>query len=159
MYAGDKVGTLAYQAKALSQKYHVVVTNPPYMGNGGMGGKLSEFVKNNYPDTKSDLSTVFMEKNLALCSDYGFVSMINIPVWMFLSSYEKLRTSIVNSNTYINMLHFGRGVFGSDFGTTSFVINKSRIVNYRATYHKLFEKQGAVDIFVLFRYINPCTYI
>lgn len=115
------------------------------MGNGGMGGKLSEFVKNNYPDTKSDLSTVFMEKNLALCSDYGFVSMINIPVWMFLSSYEKLRTSIVNSNTYINMLHFGRGVFGSDFGTTSFVINKSRIVNYRATYHKLFEKQGAVD--------------
>lgn len=145
MYAGDKVGTLAYQAKALSQKYHVVVTNPPYMGNGGMGGKLSEFVKNNYPDTKSDLSTVFMEKNLALCSDYGFVSMINIPVWMFLSSYEKLRTSIVNSNTYINMLHFGRGVFGSDFGTTSFVINKSRIVNYRATYHKLFEKQGAVD--------------
>lgn len=145
MYAVDRINSLAYQAKALSQKYDVVVTNPPYMGNGGMDSVLSEFVKAQYPDTKSDLSTVFMEKCLAMCKPEGYVSMINIPVWMFLSSYEKLRYKILNNNTYINMLHFGRGVFGSDFGTTAFVLNKRRIQDYKASYYKLFEKQGAVD--------------
>ena len=129
----------------LAQKYDVVVTNPPYMGSSGMGASLAEFVKREYPDTKSDLSTVFMEKTLNLCQASGFMAMINIPVWMFLSSYERLREYIVKNHTVINMAHFGRGVFGSDFGTTSFVINKRRINLYTGCYRRLFEKQGAVD--------------
>ena len=71
--------------------------------------------------------------------------MINIPVWMFISSYEKLRKSILENNTYSSMLHLGRGIFGSDFGTTSFVIFKQHIDNYKGNYRRLFEKQGAVD--------------
>lgn len=136
---------LAAQAAIMAQKYDAVVTNPPYMGGSGMGAKLSEYVKAAYPDTKSDMSTVFMEKALKLCNDSGMVSMINIPVWMFLSSYEKLRINTISQNTYVNMAHFGRGVFGSDFGTTSFVIGKHRISNYKGSYRRLFEKQGAVD--------------
>lgn len=131
--------------EVLAQKYEVVVTNPPYMGSSGMGAKLSAYVKQNYPDTKSDMSTVMMEKTLAMCSENGFMAMINIPVWMFLSSYEKLRNNILRQNSYVNMLHFGRGVFGSDFGTTSFVIGKKHVNNYLASYRRLFEKQGAVD--------------
>lgn len=131
--------------EVLAQKYEVVVTNPPYMGSGGMGAKLSAYVKQNYPDTKSDMSTVMMEKMLAMCSKNGFMAMINIPVWMFLSSYEKLRNNILKQNSYLNMLHFGRGVFGSDFGTTAFVIAKKHTDNYIASYRRLFEKQGAVD--------------
>ena len=105
-------------AEVMAQKYDVVVTNPPYMGNGGMGQKLSNYVKVAYPNSKSDLSTVFMEHTLKMCKRNGYMSMINIPVWMFLSSYEKLREDLLRNTTLRNMLHLGRGVFGSDFGTT-----------------------------------------
>jgi len=73
------------------------------------------------------------------------MSMINIPVWMFLSSYEKLRNEIINKHTTVNMAHCGRGIFGSDFGTTTFVIQNGTIPNYFGTYKKLYMKQGAVD--------------
>lgn len=141
----QRLQELVAVGEVLAQKYEVVVTNPPYMGSGGMGVKLSAYVKQNYPDTKSDMSTVMMEKTLAMCSENGFMAMINIPVWMFLSSYEKLRNNILSQNSYVNMLHFGRGVFGSDFGTTAFVIGKKHINNHLASYRRLFEKQGAVD--------------
>ncbi|MCR1841652.1 BREX-1 system adenine-specific DNA-methyltransferase PglX [Murimonas intestini] len=132
-------------AKNLGQKYDAVVTNPPYMGNGGMSAKLSDFVKKNYPDSKGDMSTVCMEKTLTMCNLNGHMAMINIPVWMFLSSYEELRRSLLSQNTFVNMLHLGRGVFGSDFGTTSFVIKNGNYAKYTGTYRRLFRKQGAVD--------------
>ena len=136
---------LVQVAEVLARKYHAVITNPPYMGANGMGVKLSDFVKEVYPDTKYDMSTVCMEKALNMCLPAGYVSMINIPVWMFLSSYERLRNTLLHNNTISNMVHFGRGVFGSDFGTTAFTICKTRIPDYCAPYRRLFDKQGAVD--------------
>ena len=133
------------QADLLSRQYDVVVTNPPYMGGGGMNPKLSEFVKKLYPNTKSDMSTVCMERTLDMCNSYGYMSMINIPVWMFISSYKKLRESLITDNTIINLVHPGRGIFGSDFGTTTFVILKQHIKNYSGHYRRLFEKQGEVE--------------
>ena len=141
---GDKLNTWNFRS-LLARQYDVVVTNPPYMGSSNMNDKLSKFVKEHYPDTKSDLSTAFMEKTISLCNPTGYMSMINIPAWMFLSSYEKLREHLIVQNTFINMVHFGRGVFGSDFGTTSFVILRDHIRGYAGAYRRLFEKQGAVD--------------
>lgn len=141
---GDKLNTWNFRS-LLARQYDVVVTNPPYMGSSNMNDKLSKFVKENYPNTKSDLSTAFMERTISLCNPTGYMSMINIPVWMFLSSYEGLREHLIAQNTFINMIHFGRGVFGSDFGTTSFVVLKAHIRSYASTYRRLFEKQGAVD--------------
>lgn len=132
-------------AQILMQKYDVVCTNPPYMGGSGMNATLSDYVKKNFPDSKSDLSTCFMEQCGRLATKNGYYAMINIPVWMFLSSYEKLRKKIEIGNTYVNMVHFGRGIFGADFGTTSFVISKKHINEYIGVYRRLFEKQGAVD--------------
>ena len=136
---------LVQVAEALTQKYDVVVTNPPYMGSSGMGAKLSAYVKKHYPNSKLDMSTVCMEKTLTMCNLNGYMAMINIPVWMFLSSYEELRKNLLLQNTFINMLHLGRGVFGSDFGTTSFVIKKGICSKYIGTFRRLFRKQGAVD--------------
>ena len=133
------------QAEILAGKYDVVVTNPPYLGSGGMNQNLSTFVKAQYPNTKSDMSAVCMEKALSLCNPGRYVAMINIPVWMFLSSYEKLREKIIDHHTLCNMIHFGRGVFGSDFGTTAFVLSKTHVSSYHGVYRRLFEKQGAVD--------------
>lgn len=141
--AKDVVKALAWQAHLLSQSYQVVATNPPYMGASGMSPKLSDFVKINYPDAKSDMSTVCMERTIGMCSDY--MAMINIPVWMFLSSYEKLRKTFIANNTFINMVHPGRGIFGSDFGTTTFVIGRERILGYQGIYRRLFEKQVEVE--------------
>jgi len=135
---------LVQVAEALAQKYDVVVTNPPYMGNSGMSEKLSIYVKKNYPNTKADMSTICMEKTIKMCKTIGYMSMINIPVWMFLSSFEKLRNILLSKNTIINMVHPGRGIFGSDFGTTAFVIGKSCINNYTGHYRRLFDKQGEV---------------
>lgn len=143
--AKDAVAQLIEQAIMLSQKYDAVVTNPPYMGASGMGAKLSEFVKEKYPDTKSDMSTVCMERTIGMCKNAGYMAMINIPVWMTLPRYEELRKNILNNNTLITVVHPGRGIFGSDFGTVTFVINKSSVLNYRGIYCKLFENQGEVE--------------
>lgn len=143
--AASRIQKLINIGQALSQQYHTVVTNPPYMGSSGMDAKLTKYVKDNYADTKSDLSTVFMERNIQFCITNGFISMINIPVWMFLTSYNSLRLGIINKYSIANMAHFGRGVFGSDFGTTAFVIRKCKIENYCGLYLRLFEKQGGVD--------------
>ena len=140
----DLLMPLIKQARLLVQKYDVVITNPPYMGSSAMSKKLSSYVKENYQNSKSDMSTVFMEKTLDLCSNQGLMAMINIPVWMFITSYEKLRNQLLKNNTILNMVHPGRGIFGSDFGTTSFVISKTKILDYLATYRRLFDKQGEV---------------
>ncbi len=132
-------------AEVMASKYHVVVTNPPYMGAQGMSDKLAEFAKSCYPETKSDLSTICMEKCLAMCESKGLMAMINIPVWMFLSTYEPMRKTILQKHTYVNMVHPGRGIFGSDFGTVTFVIAKNYVEKYTGLYHRLFTKQGEVD--------------
>ena len=141
----DVMYPLIDQARMLVQKYDVVVTNPPYMGSSGMDAHLSDFVKQNYPDTKSDMSTVCMERTINMCNEHGYMAMINIPVWMFLSSYEKLREKMLRENTIVSMVHPGRGIFGSDFGTTSFVIAKTHLQGYKGHYRRLFDKQGEVE--------------
>ena len=136
---------LVEQARMLVQKYDVVVTNPPYMGASGMEAHLSDFVKKNYPDTKSDMSTVCMERTIGMCKQSGYMAMINIPVWMFLSSYETLRERMLRENTIVSMVHPGRGIFGSDFGTTTFVVAKAHLQGYKGHYRRLFDKQGEVE--------------
>ena len=140
-----KLQVLINIGEVLAQKYDVVVTNPPYMGSSGMGNKLSAYVKTWYPDTKGDMSTVCMERCLDMCNSTGLLAMINIPTWMFLSSYEVLRNKILLNNTYVNMVHPGRGIFGSDFGTTTFVLAKKYVRGYIASFRRLFNKPGEVE--------------
>lgn len=143
--ASEKIQSLISMGEALSQKYHIVVTNPPYMGSSGMSGILANYVKKKFPDAKSDMSTVFMQIAEKMCCSNGFYALINIPVWMTLKSFAKMREGILNNRTFIQLVHFGRGVFGSDFGTTAFVISKKHIEGYYGRYKKLYKKQGAVS--------------
>ena len=136
---------LAEQTVIMQRKYHVVVTNPPYMGINNASDKLNSYAKTHYPVSKADLSTIFMEKTIQMCNETGLMSMINIPVWMSKSSFEQFRYMLLNRHTFINMLHNGRGIFGSDFGTTSFVIMKAHLEKYAAVFHQLFDEMGAVD--------------
>ena len=141
----EMLPSLIKQGKIMSMKYDVCVTNPPYMGRKGMDLKLVDYLKKNYKISGNDMSMVFMEKCLNYTNKTGFTSMINIPVWMFLSSYENLRIKIIDENSIINMLDLGRGIFGSDFGTTAFILKKSRVKKLNASYRRLFKIQGEVN--------------
>lgn len=124
-------------AEAMAQKYHVVVTNPPYMGSSGMGGKLSEFIKKNYPDSKSDLFAVFMECWNRHIVPTGFNCMVTMQSWMFLSSFEKMRENILENYTINNLMHMENMVLGIAFGTAVTNIRNRRLENYRGTYHQI----------------------
>ena len=141
-------------ATALVQKYEVVVTNPPYMGSSGLGAKLSDFVKKNYPDSKSDLFAVFIEACGKMTRKNGFQAMITQHAWMFLSSFEKLRTKLLQKDT-VNMAHLGARAFdeigGEVVQTTSFVLRNSHTADYKGTYCRLIDptsEQGKEDLFL-----------
>ena len=101
-------------AEIMTRKYDVVVTNPPYMGSSGMGAKLSEYVKKEYPDSKSDMFAVFIEKCGEMLKTSGLQAMITQHAWMFLSSYEKLRKKLLRLDI-VNMAHLGARAFEEMF--------------------------------------------
>ncbi|MCX6250334.1 MAG: BREX-1 system adenine-specific DNA-methyltransferase PglX [Bacteroidetes bacterium] len=136
---------MVQQAEYLSRQYHCVVTNPPYMGNGGMNESLGEYVKLFYPKSKSDLMTCFMERSLNFVIKNGYLGMINLPSWMFLPSFEKLRDNIISTHFFESLIHLGRGIFGSDFGSVTFVIRKAHESTSLGVYRRLFKEHVQVD--------------
>ena len=143
----DQMFMLIEIGEVMAHKYDVVVTNPPYMGSNGMSGKLSDFVKKNFPDSKTDMFAVFIDKCEEITRINGYYSMITQPSFLFLNSFEKLRKKIITKNVIKNLLHMGRGIFGIDFGSTAFVVNKNKLPKYVGSYFKLHERT--------FQYIDP----
>ena len=133
---------LVEQARMLVQKYDVVVTNPPYMGGSGMNARLSDYVKKYYPDSKSDLFAVFIERCAQMDKCGGYQAMITQHAWMFLSSFEKLRAKLQLIDT-VNMAHLGARGFdeigGEVVQTTSFVMRSSHTKGYKGTYCRLID--------------------
>ena len=139
---------------ALTDQYAAVVANPPYMGGGNMNEVLSDYVKKNYVDSKSDLFSVFMtvaENMLATKGKYG---MINMQSWMFLSSFEKLRTHILSKLHIDSMLHLGPRTFdelsGEVVQNTAFVISKHEPLEEGGTYYRLIEGNNCREKEALF---------
>jgi len=116
--------------KYLEPRYHVVVTNPPYMGTGNANLALKAYVLKNYPDSKSDLFAVFMERCLTALLKKGYMGMINQQSWMFLSSFEALRKKLLEEDTIVVMAHLGAHAFetigGEVVQTTTFVLKKAK---------------------------------
>ena len=138
----------------LAQKYHVVVTNPPYMAVSNGNGRLQDYVKKNFPDSKADLFAVFIERCGQLTGKNGYQAMITQHAWMFLSSFEKLRTKLQTVDT-VNMAHLGPRAFeeigGEVVQTSSFVMRKSHVEGYKGVYCRLIEpttQQGKEDMFL-----------
>ena len=134
----DRAERVLKQAEYLTSRYHVVVANPPYMGSGNMGPTLSEFARQEYPRSKSDLMTMFMERGQSLTLLGGEWAMINLPTWTFLASSAKLRDEFLRSNRIRSMILTGRGVFGSDFGAVAFAVTRMKPNrDTRGVYRKL----------------------
>ncbi|MFS6826120.1 BREX-1 system adenine-specific DNA-methyltransferase PglX [Cyanobium sp. ATX-6F1] len=141
-----KVLRLLDQAEALTQRCHVVVANPPYMGQGVMNPELKAFVSERYPDSKSDLFAAFIESNNARLIPNGTNAMITMQSWMFLSSYQNLRKKLLSQTRILSMVHLGPRGFDSIGGavvqTTAFIFEKRPANNYRGYFFRLVEGQN-----------------
>ena len=149
-----EIPKLIEQAIILTQGYDMVVTNPPYMAVSNAGAKVNDYVKKNFPDSKADLFAVFIERCGQMAKKNGYQAMITQHAWMFLSSFEKLRTKLLTVDI-VNMAHLGARAFeeigGEVVQTTSFVIRKSHITDYKGEYCRLIEptsQQGKEDMFL-----------
>ncbi|MQT90770.1 BREX-1 system adenine-specific DNA-methyltransferase PglX [Pseudomonas helleri] len=144
-----KVLTVLRMADALSPRYAVVVANPPYMGGKGMNPRLSTWAKENFPSSKSDLFAMFIERNLDLTVKGGAVAMITMQSWMFLSSFESLRSRILNQHTILSMAHLGARAFDSIGGevvsTTAFVLENAHKPDYRGAYMRLVDGNSEAE--------------
>jgi hypothetical protein len=125
---GPEAQSLVAIASSLSEKKHVVCTNPPYMGKAAMSSRLSDYVKICYPSASCDLFAAFMERCLDMAEDGGYVAMITQHSWMFLQSYEKLREKMLKLEM-TGLAHLGAQAFeditGEVVQTAAFSIRKT----------------------------------
>lgn len=139
----ERIKWIINVGETMARKYSVVVTNPPYMGNGSMNAKLTSFTKKNYPDSKIDLFAIFIEKCISLAERDKYIAMITQHSWMFLSKFDGLRTKVQNT-IIVNMAHLGARAFedigGEVVQTTSFVLNKHSLKEYKGTYCRLVDE-------------------
>ena len=150
----DALWNLVELGAVMAQKYDVVVTNPPYMAVSNAGARVNDYVKKNFPDSKADMFAVFIERCGQMAKKNGYQAMITQHAWMFLSSFEKLRTKLLTVDI-VNMAHLGARAFeeigGEVVQTTSFVIRKSHIADYKGEYCRLIKptsQQGKEDMFL-----------
>ena len=134
------------QAEYLSPRYSVAVANPPYMGSRNMESRLAEYAQTKYPKSKSDLCSMFIERCLELVIREGFVGMVSMHAWMFISSFEKLRERLLAEAGLRSMAHLGTGAFGSIGGevvaTTAFIMSSGANQNRRGAYIRLVAERG-----------------
>lgn len=140
----EKINPILDEAICLAGMYDVVVTNPPYMAPTPV---QKPYVNRNYPNSKSDLFAVFIERCHEMNVLNGYQSMIVMPSLLFLSSFSKLREMLLDNVTINSLLHMGRGIFGIDFGSTAFTLANNKVKDYKGQYYRLHERT--------FQYIDP----
>ena len=143
---GERQQILKTQAEYLSQKYHCVVTNPPYLGKG-FCDVLKQYINKHYPNSKTDTMATFMERCLDFAQTNGKVAMINMQSWMFLSSYENLRTNLLENYNLDSLLHLGPHAFdeigGEVVQCASFALAKHKPTSNGGTYFRLVEGKNS----------------
>lgn len=143
----ERVLPLIKQSMILSNKYDVAVTNPPYLSLSVMNKKLKDYVNKYYNDYKYDLFSTFSVVNYNLLKDSGYYSMITPPSILFLDTFEKTRANMIENSSLKSLIHMGRGIFGIDFGSCSFVVKKEEAnSDNESTFLKLHNRT--------FQYIN-----
>ena len=132
---------LVRQAMILAQRYDAVVANPPYMGSKGMNADLKTFAGKHFPNSKSDLFAMFMERAFGLLTANGYNAQVNMQSWMFLSSYEKLRESLLDTKTIQTLMQIGYNSFpelnSKIVQCVAFSMQNAHIDGHKGTYINL----------------------
>lgn len=126
-------------------RYTTLIANPPYLGRQKFGNALKQFIGKFYSVAKDDLYSGFMVRARYLTVDRGSWGMIVLPGWMSLSSFEKFRIDLLDHQCLETMVHFGRGLFGSDFGSVGFTFcNRAAPDDHVSVFRRLFERHVEV---------------
>lgn len=140
----EKVKLALQQAAYLSQRYHVVIANPPYMGGKGMNGRLGAWLKEQYEEVKSDLFSAFIVRNLELALPKGQLGFMTPFVWMFISSYEKLRALLIRSKTITSLVQLEYSGFdGATVPICTFTLENAHKPNFKGGYVRLSDFRGS----------------
>lgn len=126
----------------LGSKYTCIVDNPPYMGSGKMNPKISEFVKVNFPNSKADLFSCFIDRALMGVVKKGFVGMVTMESWMFLSSFEEFRKNLIDRSKIHSLSHFGWHIMRIAFGTVSFILENAEPGSYFTGVYSYMENEN-----------------
>jgi hypothetical protein len=114
-----------------------------------MNGKLGDFAKTEYPDSKYDLFAMFMERTLRMNVKHGLMAMINMQSWMFLSTFEKLRSKLLSNGTLLSMAHLGERGFdtigGAVVSTTAFVFENAHHAARKGDYVRLVDGRNEAE--------------
>jgi SAM-dependent methyltransferase len=143
--AAKDVLPLVWQALVLGIQFDALIANPPYMGIKYFTPQLKAFIEENHKNAKGDLYAAFMVRCALLARKSGFIGNINIPNWMFLTTFKGHREWLLGCSTIETFSENGRGIFGSDFGSCAFTFRPESIADYKGRYKRLFEKQGGVS--------------
>lgn len=139
----QKVICVLTTADYLSQKYHIVITNPPYMGVKGMNGRLASWIKDNYTDVKTDLFSAFIIRCIKLSLPKATLGFMTPFVWMFIASFEKLRKTLLTKETITSLVQLEYSGFdGATVPICTFTLQNNHINNYKGAYIKLSNFKG-----------------
>ncbi len=140
----QNIRALVDQAALLVRKYDCVVTNPPYMGGKGMNGIVKTFLKDNFSDVKSDLFSAFIVRNTHLTKPNGQLGFMSPFVWMFISSYEKLRSFLIDHKTITSLIQLEYSGFdGATVPICTFTVENALSPNFKGGYIRLSDFRGA----------------
>ena len=137
---------LVEQARMLVQKYDVVVTNPPYMGASNMNPRLNDFIKNRYPDYKSDFFSAFIVRGSEMTKPEGYCGYFTPYVWMFIQSYEKLREYLYTYATIETLIQFEYSAFEEATVPVCTFAFKNSHIRKKGCYLRLVDFRGGMEI-------------
>ena len=141
--AAVKLLPIVHQAVVLAGKYDAVIANPPYMGGSYHNPILKKFINNKYPKVKADLFAAFIERCFNLSNTSGRLSIVSPYLWMFISSYEKLRQDILSSHTLDSLIQLEYNAFEpACIPVCTFTVNSSYIKDYSSSFIKLTSFKG-----------------
>lgn len=130
----EKLLKVLEMSEYLSPRYQVVVANPPYMGGKNLNGDVKAYAEVQYSETKSDLFAMFIERGFELVKPDGYNAMVTMQSWMFLSSFEKMRQTLLDTHTIICMVHMANMVMGIAFGTAATICKKRYLPDFKGHY-------------------------
>jgi len=128
------------QADYLNHKYHVVVANPPYMGGGGMNSRLKTWATSCFPDSKSDLFSMFIDRNLQFGCAKAYIAMVTMQNWMFISSFEKIRKKVLRETSIRTLIQIGFNSFpelNSKYALAAAFVLQNGVVHGKGDYINL----------------------
>jgi type II restriction/modification system DNA methylase subunit YeeA len=135
---------LVRQAELLAEQYDAVVANPPYIGSQYHIATLKKFLKDHYMGYERDVFSAFVDRNLAYGKPHGWTGFMSPFVWMFISSYQHLRTRLIDHESITSLVQLEYSGFeGATVPICTFTLQKGHVSSRIGCFIRLSKFRGA----------------